>query len=269
MTQAPIVAILLWGWTLFLPLHTHDTLEGVGAQPSATLKGCGGCSLAEMQKVRASWSYVWHPRPPAGVLPLVKPDYHSVSDLSPGALAAGWVLFSNEPDLEGPSPKRAAELYPEAEALGVKLVLATGSQLDESLYWVKGFRKEYRQLHGHNPRINALAAHCYFDPSIVGWCIRHVGNVVRLARSWGVGQVWVTEWACLPGTAYSMEECLVAWDTFIGWMEATPAVARYAIFGARIDPSKPWNGGSSYNSLFGWCEPFGLTEWGRQYRRVP
>jgi hypothetical protein len=177
-------------------------------------------------------------------------------------------MFCNECDLEGPGPWTAAQVYPEAEALGVKLLLSVGSHLDEGMSWARTFRYAYSHMFERYPQIDALGVHCYYHPESVGWCQGRVQEAIDLANEWGVGEVWVTEWACLPGTAFSLEECFQANRTFTGWMEGESMITRYFIFGSKINPQDPWNGGSMYNTLFWWSDPHNMTVWGEEYRTL-
>jgi hypothetical protein len=236
---------------LHLPLMFQN-----GAHQAA-LKGCGGCTLEQAQEVNVAWSYVWHPR--SWDVPLLKPGIHVTEEAAFSARRSGWLLWGNEPDLEGPTPEVAASLYPDAEDLDANLALATGSHLDADLSWVRQFWNAYHAQHGHAPRVDALHTHCYFGAESVDECIRHVGNVVQLAQDWGVSEVWVSEFACVPMTARS---CYPAAERFIAWMEAEPTVTRYAWFGAFENPRWPWPPELSAGALF---DDSGLTAVGRWY----
>lgn len=264
--SAIVLSVALFGGgsnRVYLPMVYNA--ERPIAKPSSPLKGCCGCTQAQMVEMGAAWSYVYGPHLWDGARPvycMVKPLVHELTKAERCARRWGWLMWGNEMDLEGPHPQVAAAMYPDAEALGVKLAIGGASHLDTELEWLREFRKSYRAMWDRRPRIDALHAHCYFPPESAQNCVEHVQNVKALADSWGA-EMWLSEFACVP---MSDRRCLATSEAFIRWLEAEGIP--WSWFGARLNPDAPWDAPFVDGSLYDWDtrETTAIGEW---FKEVP
>ena len=199
--------------------------------------------------------------------PMIKyPNAKQRTLAGPIAEQTGYLLMFNEPDLERIPLDKTLTTYREMSRISTRLVLSTGSHLDAEQAWARSLYESYSQRYGEPPRIDALAAHCYFTPDSVGDCMAHVRNVIALARRWGATEVWVTEFGCPHNPDYSLNQCIDATARFVAWMERQDIITRYFFYECSHDPCYD---GARWSSLLWRCEEGPrLTEWGRWYRSL-
>lgn len=177
--------------------------------------------------VGASWEYFWWNQAP------VVDGIESVPMIdTPAAMSipvwgnSPWLMGFNEPEIEtqaNVTPERAAQLWHTIEVSHADRLLVSPAPVQDE-EWISKFRSVYYDRYGRHPRLDALAVHCYL--SSASDCIEWVGRFIDKARAWGIGQVWVTEFAFADPNEI---------EAFVKWMEAEPMIARYAIFVNRMD----------------------------------
>jgi hypothetical protein len=143
-----------------------------------------------------------------------------------------WLIGYNEPDAMSQAnirAARAADNWPILESLGKKLV--SPQPTDDGFDWLVDFHSAYVAIHERAPRIDALAVHCYLNSA--DECISLVKRYEALAREWGIGEVWVTEFAFRINQAASIDRVVDETSKFIAWMEGEKMVARYSIWTLR------------------------------------
>ena len=239
-------------------------------------RAAGGCTCEEMEKLGIFASYNWSPNGgncPDGRAryPMLKvPGADDVQTAIRLAEETGVLLYLNEPDQERISLSQALDVFRGLDGMKAKKVVSTGSQLQLNLTWIREFHRAYQQKYDAEPAIDALATHCYYrNVESMLSCQRHVQRVIDQAVEWDIPEVWVTEFACVPGDLYSIRQCKEVSEVFMNWLEEQLLVRHYFLFACRVDPQKPWHGGSMFNSLFWWNEPHDLTTWGEWYKSQP
>jgi hypothetical protein len=225
-------------WTYFVPLALGGRdMPGVGL----TYRRCEDAAA-----VGARWQYGWTPQPAAceGVedVPMVWGRDAVGAPVTGDSL---WLMGFNEPDRANQadlSPAEAAVLWRTVETAypDRKLVAPAPSHVDVA--WLERFRAAYVLRWGQAPRLDALAAHCY--RATAAECMATVGWYITQAQAWGVGEVWVTEFAFLPcwygGGPAGEERALAEAGAFVTWLRAQPKVTRWAWFASRIEGTEWW-----------------------------
>ena len=171
-----------------------------------------------------------------------------------------WIAFLNEPDLVEPTctPEYAAELYRSLEPYLENYRIVTPAPSAPGVNWLQQFVNTYQSRYGELPRFDALAVHCYANNYLT--CKAHTKRMISWATSWGIDEVWVTEFSFveLPPTllfeAISQEA-----RQYIRWMRNEPMVTRCAWFTNRHQ--KQWGVGALFDYNTG-----ELNAWGRLYR---
>ncbi len=232
-------------YTTYLPMVTnrYNPKRGV-----VNLSNC-----ADVKIVGAAWTYVYYPIAPncPGIenVPMIQ----SESQMSvPVSGNSEWILGFNEPDMPGwaqQTPAQGAQNWRIVEQMYPDKYLASpvpvsGTNYDP-LNWLRDFRNEYVALYGSPPRMDALAVHVYFvypeDPKT------SVLQSIQLARDWGIGEVWITEWGMPHGTCKTDSADLPEISKFMRWMDTEPKITKYAWFGTALDLPADW-----YPPL--WCD---------------
>ena len=165
-------------------------LHGVGA----TYRQC-----PYMATVGAKWYYDWGISPTlCGGVEAV-PMIHRVADV--GKAVGGnstWILWFNEPELTGQnnyiSPEQAAQLW--NANIGAYPGKKHVSPAVTDLSWLSRFLVLVLQ------KPNALAVHYYAWRDLAAEIARtteFLRQAVDLAQRYGIGEVWLTEWAGLHG----------------------------------------------------------------------
>lgn len=240
-----------------------------GATPVTLKKGIsltyGDCDSAIA--VRASWEQGWSPNPAncAGVenVPMIwgSADINvTVGGNSP------YIMGFNEPDSPSQSnltASQAASLWRQIEQKYPARKLVAPAPSGANPDWIVDFRNAYISLYAIPPRLDALDVHCY------AWyaeqCVTHAQKFITWANSWGVSEVWVSEFSFSPTSPSSPGGSLAEAQTFINWAMGTSKIARYSWFASKMSGTEWW-----FNSLFNtplvqWNTASQLTSFGTMY----
>lgn len=224
-----------------------------------------GLTHGECADQFGSWGYDWSGRPPACNMETVPMAWSGL----PGILGGNsqWLMGFNEPDRPDQSnlsPERAATLWAQIEERypDRKLVAPAPSHLHPE--WIVDFRDTYIAEFDHPPRLDALALHCYLQSA--AQCVDLTDKFIGWAQAWNVpGGVWVSEFNF--GLEGGRRSEIAAWaqaQVFIDWMNAMPAVSRFAWFASRVNGSEPWAAPLGWNTSL--LNPDdSLTFWGLHY----
>jgi hypothetical protein len=251
---------------LFIPF----VRGGTASQPvqPAGKKGIGmpydDCSSAA--KVGSVWQYDWSSNPPqcAGVESI--PMIWGAGDVN--ATLGGnsqWMMGFNEPDSGDQaniSAANAATLWRqiEQEYPNRKLLAPAPSGADP--HWLVDFRNAYISAYGAAPRLDALAVHCY--AWYASQCIPFTQQFETWANSWGVPEVWVTEFSLSPTSPSSPNQSLQEARTYINWMEGEPRITHMAWFASKIQGTEAWSSPYFITPLVDWNSG-SLTVFGSMY----
>ncbi len=184
-------------------------------------------SLGAADLLGASWLYDWSAEPPGSdwveAVPMVWPFAGE-----PPALGgtSRWVLGFNEPDLAGQAnltPDAAAVLWERLERAYEDRRLVAPAPSDQHPEWLPQFRRAYVARFGRPPRLDALAVHCYLQSA--ERCLELVRRFEVWAYEWGVGEVWVTEFAFMPSHCPDAEGEA---RRFVAGLEADRLITRYS-----------------------------------------
>ena len=234
-------------------------LHGVGA----TYSQCDYITL-----VGAKWCNNWSANPPLcqGIeaVPMI---YGASSAGQPVGGNSEWILWFNEPEQNGQgnyiTPENAAALWNDnvGKYPGKKHV-SPGVSAD--LTWLSRF------LVLVNPKPNALAVHYYAWRDLeteVARTKEFLRQTVALAQTYGVREVWLTEWAVLP--SYMPQDCLeYERRMFTEILPSFPQITRQAWFQVSYLGTESWAFGAENNtSLVGYSDGL-LTPFGQVYKEA-
>lgn len=152
-----------------------------------------------------------------------------------------WLMGFNEPDNGGQanlSPAQAATLWRQIEQQYPNRKLASPSSNGDIANWLSDFRTAYKSAYGTWPRLDAIAIHCYrwFSSQCVDW----VQQNETWATSWGVPEIWVSEFSFATTSPSSSSQSLVEQQTFAAWMESQAQVTRFGWFASKIQGNEWW-----------------------------
>ena len=245
---------------LFVPL-----VQGYHAAPkkgaALTYQDCSSATA-----VKATWEYSWSPSPPNCVGIENIPMIYGASDMN--ATLGGnsqWVMGFNEPDSTSQAnltPAQAASLWYQIEKKYPDRKLLAPAPSGADANWVVDFRNAYISAYGIPPRLDGLAAHCY--AWYASQCIPFVQQFESWASSWGVAEVWVTEFSFATTSPSSPSQSVQQAQTFISWMEGQPQVTRFAWFASKIQGTESWLPPSFDTPLVDWVTGQ-LTSFGNMY----
>lgn len=159
-----------------------------------------------------------------------------------------WVMFWNEPDLQGVSPQRAAILYAQLEQRAPNRLFVVGN-IASDIDWLWAFAEEFAAETGQGLRSSTrIGMHCY-EPAEA--CMQRIAEVVSLAQELGLAGVWVTEFGRHLGTERSMRDAVDENQQLVAFLEGVPLVERYAYFASMIPESMvgPW---CDHDPTVGW-----------------
>jgi len=143
-----------------------------------------------------------------------------------------WLLGFNEPDLVSQSnlsPRHAAELWRIIESRHPDRRLVSPAPSQRHPDWLWQMVAEYRALYGESPRFEALAYH-FYDMGVPGALAAYLGARRDEAAAQGYDvQIWLTEFGTCGDTAWMAES--------VAWLRSQPWVARWAWYGARVQPN--------------------------------
>jgi hypothetical protein len=248
---------------LFLPLAQGGTSVQTTPKKGAALT-YQDCSSAIA--VNASWEYGWSPKPPncAGIENI--PMIWGAGDVN--ATLGGnsqWVMGFNEPDSGSQAnltPAQAASLWYQIEQMYPDRKLLAPAPSGANANWLVDFRNAYISAYGTPPRLDGLAVHCY--AWYASQCIPFVQQFESWASSWGVAEVWVTEFSFATTSPSSPSLSVQQAQTFISWMEGQPQVTRFAWFASKIQGTESWLPPSFDTPLVDW-NTGQLTSYGNMY----
>ncbi|KAM9999009.1 hypothetical protein ACTFIZ_002558 [Dictyostelium cf. discoideum] len=218
-----------------------------GSDPNTDSAKCN-----DIKDLNVGWYYNWDKQPTckAGV-PGVEfiPTIWGSGSLPIGNLPSGseWLIGFNEPNYKGQAeltPKQAADLWPQLEATGRKLVgpgvADCGQQLGggctySTLDW-------YSEFLGNcsNCRIDAVSLHLYYCNA--DDMINKINNLYQLTKK----PVWLTEFAC--NSPASKESVVTFAQALLPRLENSTQVGRYSWFIPYCGGCNP--GDLLYSSLY-------------------
>jgi hypothetical protein len=261
----------------FLPLVYRDW---IGTPPSPKKGISSPWTCGDAKTLRAAWTYDWGLNgidcPGLEFVPMVwGRGTMDVALANPNSLLVVAdkqpLLLFNEPDLSGQaalSPSEAVTLAHELFARYPNARWISPAPSQNNPGWLNQWRDSYIAQYGEPPPLEGIAAHCYAFQAQP--CIDHISSMVELAKTWGVSEVWVTEFAILMGNDQSLNESTQQMELMLNYLDDEPVVTRYAWYTARLacDESE-W--GSPTET--GQCAPLLsyrvglLTAWGKVYAR--
>lgn len=152
---------------------------------------------------------------------------------------AAIVLGPNEPDLRtqaNMTPHEMAVEWPTLEGACTNSIIVAPAPSQDHPEWLEEFRAEYISMWGRPPRLDYLAAHCYFGTA--QGCIDVVSWYVERAQRWGARGVYVTEFAFLP---CRMPLDVIAGEVhkLVGSFEENPWVVGYFWWLSRVYYDEP------------------------------
>lgn len=248
-----ITATLVMAFIVFLPIFVQSPpVASIKKGLANTLHS--GAHPEDAIAVGAAWQYFWWNQATIvdGVESVPMIDTPAAMDI-PVSGNSRWLMGFNEPEIATQAnitPEFAAQLWHMIEISHAdKLLVSPAPVRDEE--WLSRFRDSYHKRCGEYPRLDAMAVHCYLPGA--SDCIEWIMRFIDKARAWGIGQVWVTEFAFANPNET---------EAFVQWMEAEPMIARYAIFVNRMDAGQ-WG-------EFALLDNAGrLTGMGRMYAALP
>lgn len=246
------------GYTVYMPMVQSQFTPSKGV-------GLAHPPCQDAIAIGAAWAYSWSRVAPTCVegVPMI---WGATQAGLPVSGSSAYLLGFNEPDIATQAnltAQEAAALWPHIEDNYSDRLLVSPAPSHLDVAWLQRFRNAYIAQHGHAPRLDALAVHCY--GGYIG-CRAKIEQVTQYAESWNIeGGVWVTEFATPPCLFASDEIALAQARQLIQWMQAEPRVARYAWFANRIDGNEWWS--PRMDCITPLFDPFGaLTQWGEMYK---
>ncbi len=239
--------------TVFLPyvnvgvarIKSSSTKKGVGL----TYQDCASATT-----LGAKWQFGWMTSPAncAGIenVPMISVAGDVNTTLGGNS---NWVMGFNEPDSAGAtnlSPSSAATLWRQIEQKYPNRKLLAPAPSGANPTWLVDFRNAYIAAFGAPPRLDALAVHCFAWSADA--CIQHTQLFEGWASSWGVPEVWVTEFSISPAAPNTPSQAIQEETTFLNWLDAEPMVTRYAWFASLIQGTEPWVNADFVTPLIDW-----------------
>jgi hypothetical protein len=176
-----------------------------------------------------------------------------------------WIMGFNEPDSASQanvSPTDAAPLWRQIEQKYPTRKLLAPAPSGSNPNWLVSFRNAYISDYGTPPRLDGLAVHCY--AWYASQCIPFTQQFESWANSWGVPEVWVTEFSFSPTSPSSPSGAIQQAQTFINWMEGESKVTRYAWFASKIQGTEGWASRYFITPIVDW-NTGALTTYGNMY----
>lgn len=255
------------------PIRVPKAIEPVsfipgvwGAYQSCPKRGVGltYSRCDDVSATHVAWYYTWGTEPIRCAGAEAVPMLWGRSAVGEPVSGDGeWLMGFNEPDRPDQAnmaPAEAAMLWRQVEHAYVTRRLLSPAPSHMNLDWLVKFWQAYIDLYGAPPRLDALAVHCYLTTAAE--CQSVIMTVAGWAEDWGVpGGVWLTEFAFVPEKTLDWAEQTI---DFIAWLDANPAVARYAWFASRIVGNEPWYVPGSGGSLLD-PQTDNLTQFGQEY----
>ncbi len=247
---------------VFVPLVQANTPKIVAKKGIGLTYG--DCPSATA--VVAVWQYGWSPTPAACAGIENIPMIWGASDVN--ATLGGnsqWIMGFNEPDSTSQSnisPSNAATLWRQIEQMYPTRKLAAPAPSGGNTTWLPAFRQAYISDYGTAPRLDALTVHCY--AWYASQCTSFTQQYETWATSWGVPEVWVTEFSFSPTSPNTLSQSLQEAQTYINWMEADSMITRFAWFASKIQGTESWMSPYFDTPLIDWTTGQ-LTAFGTMY----
>jgi hypothetical protein len=236
----------------------------------------GNCE--DTVSLKASWEYNWDSDPIMCTVENV-PMIWGGSVPSSVSGSSKYLLGMNEPNLSTQSnltPVAAAREWRQIEQTFPSRRLVSPAPYDGPWYgsssvltgleWLTTFYNTYVSVYGAPPRLDGIAFHCYWNSG--DRCVELGRQYASLAQSWGVPELWCTEFAFYPG--WSHTPASEVWsreaEIFIEWLESEPLVTHYAWFANRIYGDESWNENPPEFIAPLIDRSGALTVWGQYYR---
>lgn len=212
-----------------------------------------------------SWGYDWSSNPPKCTIETIPMIWGANIPTAVGGNSR-WVMGFNEPDLPSQSnisPTDAVVLWEQVEQNFPDKLLVSPAPSDQHPEWLVNFRNAYIQKNNRPPRLDALAIHCYFFTAVE--CESLVQKYEGYAQSWGIGQIWVSEFSFMTQNIRTQDQAWEQDSIFIQWMDNERLVGRYAFFASRIWETEPWAFPAGWNTSLLNMDG-SLTFWGLHYQ---
>jgi len=240
-------------------------LRGVGAT-YAIHEGYERC--AAMRELGLGWYYNWDAN--AGLCTGIESVPWIWCDQIPNALVGSspWAGFGNEPDIHkqcNRSPATMADVWIGALAkFPGKRWVAPNSY---SIEWADDWLRILTQRQVALP--DALGIHCYEQQGAMGYCEGHWQRAIDLAAKYGIGEVWITEYAYVPTAGEPSTKVVTAMNRWLAYVESRPEITRHAWFQLSYAGSESWAFGVDRNTSLVHFATGELTPYGLAYRLDP
>lgn len=232
-------------------------MHGIGA----TYSQC-----AYMPLIGTKWYYNWGVSPPlcSGIeaVPMIWGEGSAGKSLGGNS---EWVLWFNEPELTGQdnyiSPERAAQLW--NANIGAYLGKKHVSPAITDLSWLSRFLVLVPQ------KPNAIAVHYYawrdLDAEIAR-TMEFLRQTIDLAQRYGIGEVWLTEWAGLHG--WMGQDAALEYERrmLIEVLPSFPQITHEAWFQLSYRGDEEWAFGVDCNTSLVSYKTGELTPFGQVYK---
>lgn len=188
----------------------------------------------DMKTLRATWYYSWRPRSYSCAetfYPMIWGRFDEVPDVD----NSDYLLGFNEPDRSNQAnitPTDAARLWRQIELRYPDRRLVSPAPSQTNLNWLVQFRDAYIAAYDRPPRLDALAAHCYSADAEP--CIALLGWYKHSAMGWGIGEIWLTEFAVVAQPSRAFNDTAIEIRELLTWLENEKMVTRYAWFASRV-----------------------------------
>jgi len=229
---------------IYLPFIANPAGLPPPPPPAVPKKGVGLTynDCASVVSIKATWQYGWSTAPAncpnIENVPMMW-DWTGINQTLVGN--SNWLMGFNEPDLvwqANMTPEYAATVWRQLEQKHPEKKLLSPAPSDQHPSWLVNFRNAYIAAHGTPPRMDGIAVHCYLWTS--AQCIQLTQTYIGWAKSWGIAEVWVTEFEFPTSGVRSLDSALQESSNYIGWLESQSIVTRYAWFAPLIQGNESW-----------------------------
>ena len=177
----------------------------------------GGSLASGLEYVPQLWGKgsvgSWNPSGAKSLLSFNEPDHPDQSNIDPATAAKLHIQYMN--------PKASSDVRIGSPAV------TNGNGLDSSgRYWGLDWLIQFFDHCNGQCKVDFIAFHWYGDASQTQYFKNHIANVTSHAQSWGVNNLWMTEFQP-SGSAQQQADFLT--DT-LPWLDSQPQIERYAYF---------------------------------------
>jgi hypothetical protein len=244
-------------YTVYIPIVQVPAMQGAGAT-------YGDCE--RIKKSGIDWVYDWSSNPPNCGIERVAMIYGSNIPID---INTEWILGFNEPELKSQSnitPTQGAILWREIEQVYPDKKLVSPSA---SIAWLTQWYSDYVNLYGRPPKMDVVGSHCYGPWNVntaVGTCKSGAENIVRWAKTRGINEVWITEFAMLPCWSGGESDSVEFMKQMIEYYKEKELITRWAWFQTSYIGNEPWSFGPYCNTSLVDFYSGELTEIGKAYK---